>query len=151
MDHQWRLPYLLLSQSIPIIKWYWLNSKGMDQLKTSLTVHTVIIRFTWVKKWFFEIGPIGLDGNECPAFCPLTVSNCPENHLLCPGGSDNNGCPMPATCLDMSLIGDSIPTATIWNNFVWILYSSNLGTSSIFKKIGNYLSTDSYNEFSLPK
>ena len=102
----WVNPYLLLSQSIPIIKWYWLNSKGMDQLKTSLTVHTVIIRFTWVKKWFFEIGPIGLDGNECPAFCPLTVSNCPENHLLCPGGSDNNGCPMPSTCLDMSLIGD---------------------------------------------
>ena len=77
-----------------------------------------------------------MDGNECPAFCPLTISNCPENHLLCPGGSDNNGCLMPATCMDMSLIGD---------------FFQHLGTSSIFIKIGNYPSTDSYNDFSLPK
>ena len=58
---------------------------------------------------FFEIGPIGFDGNECSAFCPLTVSDCPENHMICPGGSDANGCPMPATCFSMT--GDFF---TLW-------------------------------------
>ena len=64
--------------------------------------YSVIITFIQVKQLFFDIGPFGLDGNECPAFCPLTVSNCPENHMICPGGSDANGCPMPATCFSMT-------------------------------------------------
>ena len=55
-----------------------------------------------LSKDYFEIGPIGLDGNECPVSCPLTESNCPENHMICPGGSDANGCPMPATCVSMT-------------------------------------------------
>ena len=64
--------------------------------------YSVIITFIQVKQLFFDIGPFGLDGNECPAFCPLTVSNCPENHMICPGGPDANGCPMPATCFSMT-------------------------------------------------
>merc|ERR1711992_462561 len=44
-------------------------------------------------------GPIGNDGNECAAMCPVT---CPADNMHCGGGMDANGCPMPNTCMPMT-------------------------------------------------
>ena len=41
------------------------------------------------------LGPIGNDGNACPASCPPA---CPADHMICGGAMDANGCQMPDTC-----------------------------------------------------
>ena len=63
-----------------------------------------------------------MDGNECPVFCPLTVSNCPENHMICPGGLDANGCPIPATCMPMT--GREFEKSTFGNSFEMIIFKT---------------------------
>jgi len=40
-------------------------------------------------------GPVGIDGNECVVTCPM---KCGVDDMICPGGKDPNGCPMPDFC-----------------------------------------------------
>ena len=42
-------------------------------------------------------GPTGIDGNECPVFCPTKCDY--EFEMYCPGGFDANDCEMPDTCI----------------------------------------------------
>ena len=42
-----------------------------------------------------QLGPIGNDGNACAVACPPA---CAAGDMICPGGIDHNGCPMPDTC-----------------------------------------------------
>lgn len=49
------------------------------------------------------IGPsYGSDGSSCPFFCP--TNSCPRDHTLCSGGSYENGCIKPDSCI--STAGD---------------------------------------------
>ena len=41
-------------------------------------------------------GPMGKDGIECPAHCPV---NCGMDSMMCQGGEDPNGCRMPEFCV----------------------------------------------------
>ena len=41
-------------------------------------------------------GPMGKEGHECPAFCPV---KCDAKDLQCWGGMDENDCPKPDFCL----------------------------------------------------
>ena len=41
-------------------------------------------------------GPIGKDGNECPAFCPV---KCSPKDLQCWVEKDENDCPKPDMCI----------------------------------------------------
>ena len=44
------------------------------------------------------IGPsYGTDGSTCPFFCP--TNSCPRDHTLCSGGSYENGCIKPDSCI----------------------------------------------------
>ena len=46
----------------------------------------------------FLIGPsYGSDGSTCPFFCP--TYSCPCDHTLCSGGSYENGCIKPDSCI----------------------------------------------------
>ena len=69
-----------------------------------------------------------MDGNECPVSCPLTVSNCPENHMICPGGLDANGCPMPPTCMPMT--GREFEKSTSGNSFQMKIFKTVLYVQS---------------------
>ena len=42
------------------------------------------------------VGPKGNDGNDCYSHCPTT---CGSHDMMCPGGADDNGCPMPDFCM----------------------------------------------------
>ena len=42
------------------------------------------------------LGPMGKDGVECPAHCPV---NCGMDDVMCPGHMDDNGCMMPDHCI----------------------------------------------------
>merc|ERR1711963_1216417 len=53
-------------------------------------------------------GPMGKDGFECPSMCPTNCgmdcpgfcpSTCSNEEMMCPGGSDDNGCIMPDFCV----------------------------------------------------
>ena len=77
-----------------------------------------------------------MDGNECPVFCPLTVSNCPENHMICPGGLDaNSGCPIPATCMPMT--GREFLKSTFGNTFQMIIFKTVYSVYMYLIKIVN--------------
>ena len=56
------------------------------------------------------LGPIGNDGNACPASCPPA---CPADHMTCGGGVDANGCQMPDTCAPM--------TGYVSSNIIWVV------------------------------
>ena len=46
----------------------------------------------------FLIGPsFGTDGSTCSFFCP--TNNCPRDHTYCAGGSYENGCIKPDSCI----------------------------------------------------
>merc|ERR550539_368005 len=48
---------------------------------------------TWAVKCQIRACHLKMD---CPAFCPV---HCNDNEMMCPGGVDGNGCPMPETCM----------------------------------------------------
>ena len=47
-------------------------------------------------KFFFTLGSGDF---ACPAMCPTI---CPQNHLNCPRGSDENGCKVADTCIPIT-------------------------------------------------
>jgi hypothetical protein len=48
--------------------------------------------FSYLKK---IKGPTGNDGSSCPMTCP---TDCGPGELICPGGVNSNGCPLPDLC-----------------------------------------------------
>ena len=49
-------------------------------------------------------GPVGKDGFECPAHCPM---KCGTGEMVCPGGTDPNDCPMPDVCTSATTCDDN--------------------------------------------
>ena len=50
---------------------------------------------TVVDTFPYLLGPIGLDGKECPVHCPAP---CNDDEMMCYGGKDWNGCPHQDFC-----------------------------------------------------
>merc|ERR1712168_845631 len=54
-------------------------------------------------------GLSGKNGNDCPVSCPAKCDDS-MNDLRCPGGEDDNGCPMPDSCRSMYEDCPAIPS-----------------------------------------
>jgi hypothetical protein len=82
----WCKIFVFHPKVIPILL---MNLSKTDQFWLNIIFNIFLISF-------YVTGGVGYDGQDCGVTCPI---KCGVDDITCYGGEDENGCPIPDTCM----------------------------------------------------